>query len=222
MTAMSNKIVVTGFEPWQHGTENPTLDVLDQLEQSNAVPGELATIRLPVDTTKLSAIVEDALERIRPDVWISMGLATGHSVIAVERMAANVRDFPIPDNGGHQPGGDPVFADGPAAYLSTLPVKSITFALRAAGIPAKLSNSPSTYLCNQMMYTVLHLIDRKRMPTKAGFIHVPATPSYVAKQAYPFVEMPSMSVELMTNAVLESLAAIAAATRDTQAPTFNY
>jgi pyroglutamyl-peptidase len=219
---MSNKIVVTGFEPWQHGTENPTLDVLDQLDQSNAVPGELTTIRLPVDTTKLAAIVEDALDRIGPDVWISLGLATGHSVIAVERMAANVRDFPIPDNGGHQPGGDPVFADGPAAYLSTLPVKAITFALRAAGIPAKLSNSPSTYLCNQMMYTVLHLVDRKRMPTKAGFIHVPATPGYVAKQAYPFVEMPSMGVELMTCAVLESLAAIAAGPSDIQAPTFHY
>jgi pyroglutamyl-peptidase len=222
MTAMSTKIVVTGFEPWQHGTENPTLDVLDQLEQSNAVPGALTTIRLPVDTTKLAVIIEEALDRIRPDVWISLGLATGHSVIAVERMAANVRDFPIPDNGGHQPGGDPVFADGPAAYLSTLPVKAITFALRAAGIPAKLSNSPSTYLCNQMMYTVLHLVDRKRMPTKAGFIHVPATPGYVAKQAYPFVEMPSMGVELMTCAVLESLAAIAAAPSDILAPTFNY
>jgi pyroglutamyl-peptidase len=222
MTAMTPKIVVTGFEPWQHGTENPTLNVLDQLEHSNAVPGELTTIRLPVDTTKLAAIVEEALDQVTPDVWISLGLATGHSVIAVERMAANVRDFPIPDNAGHQPGGDPVFAGGPAAYLSTLPVKAMTFALRAAGIPAKLSNSPSTYLCNQMMYTVLHLIERKRMPTKAGFIHVPATPSYVAKQAYPFVEMPSMSVELMTNAVLESLAAIAAATRDVQTPTFNY
>jgi pyroglutamyl-peptidase len=222
MTAMSTKIVVTGFEPWQHGTENPTLDVLDQLEQSNAVPGELTTIRMPVDTTKLAAIVEEALDRVRPDVWISLGLATGHSVIAVERMAANVRDFPIPDNGGHQPGGDPVFADGPDAYLSTLPVKAITFALRAVGIPAKLSNSPSTYLCNQMMYTVLHLVDRKRMPTKAGFIHVPATPGYVAKQVYPFVEMPSMGVELMTDAVLQSLAAVAATTTDIQAPTFNY
>ena len=219
---MTPKIVVTGFEPWQHGTENPTLDVLDQLEESNAVPGELTTIRLPVDTTKLAAIVEEALDRVDPDVWISLGLATGHSVIAVERMAANVRDFPIPDNGGYQPGGDPVFADGPAAYLSTLPVKAITFALRAAGIPAKLSNSPSTYLCNQMMYTVLHLVERKRMPTKAGFIHVPATPSYVAKQAYPFVEMPSMSIELMTLGVLKSLAAIAAAPSDIQAPTFNY
>jgi pyroglutamyl-peptidase len=98
----------------------------------------------------------------------------------------------------------------------------VTFALRAAGIPAKLSNSPSTYLCNQMMYTVLHLVDRKHMSTKAGFIHVPATPSYVAKQAYPFVEMPSMSIELMTLAVLKSLAAITAAPRDIQAPTFNY
>jgi pyrrolidone-carboxylate peptidase len=72
------------------------------------------------------------------------------------------------------------------------------------------------------MYTVLHLVDRKQMPTKAGFIHVPATPSYVAKQAYPFVEMPSMSIELMTLGVLKSLAAIAAAPSDIQAPTFNY
>jgi pyroglutamyl-peptidase len=205
LDAMTCKIVVTGFEPWQHGAENPTLDVLDQLEQSNVVPGELTTIRLPVDTTKLAAIVEETLDRVAPDLWISLGLATGHSVIAVERMAANVRDFPIPDNGGHQPCGDPVFADGPAAYLST-----------------KLSNSPSTYLCNQMMYTVLHLIDRKQMPTKAGFLHVPATPGYVAKQAYPFVEMPSMSVELMTKAVLESLSAIANATSDVRVPTFNY
>ena len=219
---MPPKIVVTGFEPWQHGAENPTLDVLDQLEKSNAIPGQLATIRLPVDTTKLADIVEEALEREAPDLWISLGLAPGHSVIAVERMAANVRDFPIADNGGHQPGGEPVFADGPAAYLSTLPVKAMTFALRAAGIPAKLSNSPSTYLCNQMMYTVLHLIDRKQMRTKAGFIHVPASPGFVAKQAYPFVEMPSMSVELMTMAVLESLSAIAKASSDIQEPTLNY
>ena len=104
---MTPKIVVTGFEPWQHGTENPMLDVLDQLEQSNAIQGELTTIRLPVDTTKLATIVDDALDRVRPDLWISLGLATGHSVIAVERMAANVRDFPIPDNGGHQPGRRP-------------------------------------------------------------------------------------------------------------------
>ena len=100
--------------------------------------------------------------------------------------------------------------------------KAMTFALRAAGIPAKLSNSPSTYLCNQMMYTVLHLIDRKKMLTKAGFIHVPATPSFVAKQEYPFVEMPSMSVELMTKAVLESLTTIANTPSDIETPTFNY
>jgi pyroglutamyl-peptidase len=219
---MTFKLVVTGFEPWEHGAENPTLDVLAQLEQSNEIPGELTTIPLPVDTTKLAAIVDEALDRLAPDLWISLGLAPGHSVIAVERMAANVRDFPIPDNSGHQPVGDPVFADGPAAYLSTLPVKSITLALRAAGVPAKLSNSPSTYLCNQMMYTVLHLVDRKGLPTRAGFIHVPATPGFVAKQRYPFVEMPSMSVDLMTKAVLESVFVTAGTSTDVQTPTLNY
>jgi pyroglutamyl-peptidase len=219
---MTFKFVVTGFEPWEHGAENPTLDVLAQLEKSNDISGELTTIPLPVDTTKLAAIVEETLDDLAPDVWISLGLAPGHSVIAVERMAANVRDFPIPDNDGHQPAGDPVFPDGPAAYLSTLPVKSMTSALRAAGIPAKLSNSPSTYLCNQMMYTVLHLVERRGLSTRAGFIHVPATPGFVAKQRYPFVEMPSMSIELMTKAVLESISVAARASIDTRTPTFNY
>ncbi len=142
--------------------------------------------------------------------------------MAVERIAANVMDFVIPDNVGVQYGGEPVFADGPAAHLATLPVKSIASALRANGIPAKISNSPSTYLCNQMMYTVLHLIAEKGLRTRAGFIHVPAHPSYVAKQSYPFVEMPSMSVDLVTAAVKKAIATTAAVVEDHREPAFNY
>ena len=142
--------------------------------------------------------------------------------IGVERIAGNVLDFPIPDNAGHQPGGEPVFADGPAAYFATLPIKAIAFGLREAGIPAKISNTASTYGCNQMMYTVLHTVVQKGMATRAGFIHVPASPSLAAKQTYPLVEMPSMAVTLMTEAVQTAIGIALEHEADLRAPAFNY
>ncbi len=216
------KIVVTGFEPFGQTTENPTLEVLAQLRAANDVEGDLTTVQMPVDSDKLAALTSAKLDELKPDIWISLGVAPGLSVIAMERIAANVMDFPIPDNVGVQYGGEPVFEGGPAGRLATLPVKTIASELRAAGIPAKVSNSPSTYLCNQMMYTVLHLIDDKKMATRAGFIHVPAHPSFVAKQEYPFVEMPSMSIELMTAAVKKAILVAGSVERDHRQPAFNY
>ena len=216
------RIVITGFEPFAHGTENPTLEVLAQLRSTNDMPGDLTTIQLPVDSDKLAEIVAERLDSLKPDIWISLGVAPGLAVIAVERIAANVMDFPIPDNVGKQYGGEPVFAHGPAAQMATLPVKAIAAALRKSGIPAKVSNSPSTYLCNQMMYTVLQLIAEKGMKTRAGFIHVPAHPALVAQQVYPFVEMPSMSVEMMSDAVKRAVHTTLHTESDTLVPTFNY
>jgi pyroglutamyl-peptidase len=221
MTA-SPKIVVTGFEAFAHGTENPTLDVLAQLRAANDVEGDLTTVALPVDSGRLASLVGAKLDELKPDIWISLGLAAGLAVVAVERIAANVMDFPIPDNVGAQHGGQAVFEAGPAGHMATIPVKSIASALRAAGIPAKISNSPSTYLCNQMMYTVLHLIAEKGLATRAGFIHVPAHPAYVARQSYPHVEMPSMSIDLMTVAVKQAIATTIAVEKDHREPAFNY
>jgi len=219
---MAAKIVVTGFEPWAHGAENPTLDILDQLRAASDIGGDLTTVRLPVDSNRLAGITGEILDKIRPDLWISLGLAPGLSVIAVERIAANVMDFPVADNVGTQHGGRPVFEDGPAAHLATLPVKTIAKQLRESGVPTKVSNSPSTYLCNQMMYTVLHLIEKKGLSTRAGFIHVPAHPGFVARQSYPFVEMPSMSVELMTTAVKSAIRISLTVDHDLHEPAFNY
>ena len=216
------KIVVTGFEAFAHGTENPTLDVLAQLRAANDIEGDLTTVQMPVDSGQLARLTSAKLDELKPDIWISLGVAPGLSVIAVERIAANVMDFPIPDNVGVQHGGGPVFEAGPAGRLATLPVKTIASELRAGGIPAKISNSPSTYLCNQMMYTVLHLIAEKGLATRAGFIHVPAHPSYVARQVYPFVEMPSMSTELMTAAVKKTIRIAVAVDQDHREPAFNY
>jgi pyroglutamyl-peptidase len=215
------RIVVTGFEAFGHASENPTLEVLAQLRAANDVEGDLTTVQMPVDSGRLAALTSAKLDEIKPDIWISLGVAPGLSVVAVERIAANVMDFTIPDNVGVQHDGAPVFEGGPAGRLATLPVKTIASELRAAGIPAKVSNSPGTYLCNQMMYTVLHLIAEKQVATRAGFIHVPAHPSFVAKQQYPFVEMPSMSVELMTAAVKKAIRVAVAFEADHRRPAFN-
>src|SRR5439155_16210940 len=202
---MSARIVVTGFEPWGPNAENPTLEILDLLKAADDVEGDLTLLRLPVDSSKIAGITSKILDEVEPDLWISLGLATGLAVIAVERIAANIMDFAIPDNAGHHHRGEAVFADGPAARMATLPVELIVSRLRESGIPAKVSNSASTYLCNQMMYTLLHLIAKKGMKTRAGFIHVPAHPRLAALQQYPLAEMPSMGVELMAEAVKKAI-----------------
>jgi len=194
-------VIVTGYEPWERASENPTLEILDRLESLNSFDANLVAIRFPVDTTKISAIVGKALDEHLPDVWLSLGLAPGASVIAVERLAANVLDYPIPDNAKNQPRDKPVFAGAPIAYAATIPVNAIAEAIRRRGIPIKISNSAGTYACNQLMYTALHMINAKKLKSRGGFIHVPCTPGYVAKQNDAYREYPSMSLDLMVDAV---------------------
>jgi len=218
----ARKVVITGYEPWKHGTENPTLEILDKLRQVNSAEADLITVRIPVDTTKITALVDATLDEHKPDVWISLGLYPGLSVIAVERLAANVLDYPIPDNADHQPHSKPVFPGCALAYPATLPIKAIAAELRQQGIPVKISNTASTYACNQIMYTSLHLIAEKGLPTRGGFIHVPCTPKHVASLSYPFQEFPSMSVDLMTDAVRTAIAVTLARETDIEAPPPGY
>ena len=196
------RIVVSGFEPFGRASENPTLAVLDRLDATTGFPGRLTTVRLPVEAGRVAAIVGQVLDEARPDIWLGLGLAMGSAVVAVERIAVNVLDFSIPDNAGVRFGGEPILADGPAAYRATLPVQAIVTDLRRNAIPAKLSNSASTYLCNQMMYTVLHLIEARAMAARAGFLHVPAHPALAASQDHAHADMPSMGVDLLTLAAL--------------------
>ncbi len=197
----AKRVVLTGYEPWSHASENPTLELLDRARSRNFAEVELITLRVPVDSGRITPLVDEALDAYRPDIWISLGLYPGSPVIGVERTAANVKDFPVPDNVDAQPIDEPVFADGPFAYRATLPVKAIVRAMTDRSIPARISNTASTYLCNQIMYTTLHLSRQKKLATRAGFIHVPCSPGYVAKASYPEHEFPSMSLDLMADAV---------------------
>ncbi len=220
MTA--KRVVLTGYEPWSHASENPTIDLLECARERNYVDIELVTLPVPVDSTRIAPLVDEALESHRPDIWISLGLYPGSPVVSVERTAANIKDFPVPDNARAQPVDEPVFADGPFAYRSTLPIKAMVAAMHERAIPAKVSNTASTYLCNQIMYTTLHLAQEKALPTRAGFIHVPCTPGYVAGASYPEHEFPSMSLELMAEAVDAAIVTAAGREDDIAEPPRGY
>lgn len=218
----AKKVVVTGYEPWAQVTENPTLDILSHLRGRNFPDIEMVTLEVPVETDRITPLVEETLDEHKPDIWISLGLYPGSSVISVERTAANVLDFPVADNAGSQPYDEPVFADGPAAYAATIPIKAIVKAIRDQGVPAKVSNTASTYLCNQIMYSALHLVERKGLGTRSGFIHVPCTPRYVAQARYPQHEFPSMSLDLMCQAVGTAVETAAERETDIKIPPRGY
>lgn len=220
MTAMT--VVLTGYEAWAHASENPTLELLERAGERNYADINLVMLRVPVESGKITALVDEALDEYRPNIWISLGLYPGLAVIGVERTAANVKDFPVADNVNARPHDEPVFADGPYAYQATLPIKAIVRDLTARAIPAKVSNSASTFLCNQIMYSALHLVRDKKLDTRAGFIHVPCSPRYVAKAAYPEHEFPSMSLDLMSDAIDTAITTSVNCPTDIKAPPKGY
>lgn len=195
------KVIVSGFGPWSEVSDNPTLRVLERLVGRDWRGIELTTLPLPVDTNAIAKIVAGSLGERQPDLWIALGVNPGGTVIEIERIAANIRDFGSPDIAGETIDEEPVIEDGPAAYLSTLPVKRMAATLREAGFPACVSNSAGTFLCNQLMYTVLHLIAVRRMEALAGFVHIPLTTDRAAGLPHPEADPPAMDVETITEAV---------------------
>jgi pyroglutamyl-peptidase len=142
-------------------------------------------------------VVAEAIERHHPAIVLSVGQAGGRSRIGIERVAINVDDARIPDNAGAQPVDEKIAANGPPAYFATLPVKAMAHAVRAAGIPAEVSNSAGTYVCNHVMYGVLHFLAASGNRARAGFIHVP----YSEEQVHDKRDAPSMAIDTMVKGV---------------------
>lgn len=151
--------------------------------------------RLPREA--LVPIFDEAREA-PPAIILSTGVFSGRATVTVERTAVNVQDFQFADSDGHRPAGEPVEAAGPVAYLATVPIKAMTHAMRRRGIPALVSNTASTHGCNSVMYTALHLIAERGLPTRAGFIHLPDTPEHVAQVGS---NGPSMDLRLQATAL---------------------
>ena len=145
------------------------------------------------------------MECYEPEIVICTGLAYARAGISIERVAINTADFPWPDNAGYLALNETIDENGPAAYFSTLPIRSIMKNIRAAGIPAYVSNSAGTYCCNLLMYGTLNYISKHGLSVKAGMMHVPYTPDMVTDKDFT---MPSMSLSNMIQAI--KLAALTA------------
>ena len=184
------KILLTAFTPFDGESINPALEAMKLLPDKI---GNLAVLKLEVPTVfgKSAKLAIEKIEREKPDFVLSIGQAGGRAEITPERIAINIDDAGIPDNEGNQPTDRPIYPDGENAYFSTLPVKAIVEAIKREGIPASISNSAGTYVCNHLMYSVLYSIKKNALPIKAGFIHVP----YIPEQTVNKKDKASLSLE---------------------------
>ena len=183
------KILITAFDPFGGETINPALNAVmrlpDEIDGIHIIKRELPTV-----FGKSVDILYAALEKEKPDAVISVGQAGGRPAITIERIAINIDDAHIPDNEGIQITDTPIIEDGPAAYFTTLPIKAIINDLHQAGIPAAISNTAGTFVCNHVMYSALHYAALNQPELKAGFIHIP----YEPRQTVDKPEKPSMSL----------------------------
>jgi pyroglutamyl-peptidase len=181
------RALVTGFEPFDNDTVNPSSAALVQLPQRIGAL-EVKTQVLPCVFGQALAVLREAVVAAKPDIVLCVGLAGGRAELSLERVAINVDDARIPDNDGNRPIDTPVIADGPPAYFSGLPIKAAVAELRRAGLPAAVSNSAGTFVCNHIFYGVMHLAAEGEF--RAGFLHVP----YLPEQAARHPGAPSMAL----------------------------
>lgn len=165
-------VLVTGFDPFGGEKVNPAYEAVRMLPDRIA-GARVITLEIPTAFTRGPAAVERAIERERPDIVISVGQAGGRSAITVEKVAVNLAEARIPDNDGEQPMGVALREDGDAAYFATIPVEAMVMNVRDHGLPAFVSYTAGTYVCNSVMYHVLYLLDRRFPGVRGGFIHVP-------------------------------------------------
>ena len=168
------KILVTGFDPFDKEKINPAYEAV-KLLPAQIYGADIIKLEIPTVFGRCAEMVEKAIEHHNPDVVICVGQAGGRSCISVEKVAINFAEARIPDNDGNQPLDKAIVPDGPAAYFSTLPVKAMVENVRSYGIPSNLSYSAGTFVCNDVMYRLLHMLSTKYHHIKGGFIHVPYT-----------------------------------------------
>ena len=199
------KLLLTGFTPFAGETINPALEAVKHVKPE--ITGmEIVKLEVPTVFGESVRLVAEAIEREKPDFVLSVGQAGGRAAVTPERVAINVDDAWIPDNAGQQPIDVPIFADGENAYFATLPVKAMAEAIQKAGLPAALSNTAGTFVCNHLMYGVLHHLHQNHKSAKAGFIHVP----YIPEQTADKPGVPSMPLDDIVRALEAAISAIPA------------
>jgi len=196
-------MLLTGFESYGGRSLNPAEQVVKRLTGTEIRGVRISGHTLPVDYSELGPRIGALLEEVRPRAVICLGLWPGTPMLRIERVAVNIADFEIPDNVGHMTRG-PVVEGGAEAYRSTLPIHAIQDRLLEAGIPARLSASAGTFLCNALMYHALRACAAHAPAAPCGFIHLPYVPEQVSTLLLQMREW--AKVELHQRADLASMA----------------
>ncbi|OCA88657.1 pyroglutamyl-peptidase I [Pradoshia sp. D12] len=183
------KVLITGFDAFGGEPVNPAEEAVKMV--NNKIAGaEVIKVIIPTVQNKSVEAIENAIEQHKPDIVISVGQAGGRFDITPERVAINLDDYRIKDNEGNQPIDAVIQPDGQPAYFSNLPVKAMVKHMSENGIPATLSNTAGTFVCNHVMYGILYMIDKKYPNIKGGFIHIPYMTSQVMdKKNTPFMSL---------------------------------
>lgn len=200
------KILITGFDPFGGETVNPAYEAVKLLPDTIA-GAEIIKLEVPTRFHRAGAVMEDAMQRHKPDAVICVGQAGGRAAITPEKVAINLMDGRIPDNAGYQPVDAPIREDGETAYFTSLPVKAMVQRMRDAGIPAAVSYTAGTYVCNYLLYTLLYLIDKKYPNVRGGFIHVPYAMEQVINKP---LGTPSMDLRQIARGLETAVEAVAA------------
>ena len=197
------KILVTGFEPFGGEKVNPALEAVKLLPKE--IHGaEVYWAEIPTVFDQSAEVLEAEIERYQPDVVLCIGQAGGRASLTPERVAINQDDARIPDNQGNQPIDTPIRLDGEAAYFSTLPIKAMVQAINEVGLPATVSNTAGTFVCNHLMYQALYLADKKFPNMRAGFMHIP----YMTEQVVNKPNTASMCLRDIVRGIEAAIGAI--------------
>jgi pyroglutamyl-peptidase len=176
------EVLLTGFDPFDGEDTNPSWDAVQAVVP---VGYRLTTLRLPCAFGDSITVLREALAARRYDLVVCAGQAGGRPGVTPERVAVNLDDARIPDNAGARPIDEPVVPGGPAAYFTTLPVKACVAALQAEGIPASVSHTAGTFVCNHVFYGLMHLAETEYPELRAGFVHVPFSPQQAEGRDLP-------------------------------------
>ncbi|AZK44671.1 pyroglutamyl-peptidase I [Erysipelothrix piscisicarius] len=184
------KVLITGFDPFGGEKMNPAYEAVKLLPDT--IEGaEVLKLEVPTVFNKSVEVLDEAMAKHQPDIVICVGQAGNRFGVTPERVAINQDDARIKDNEGNQPIDETIFEDGKAAYFATLPIKAMVENMKQASIPASVSNTAGTFVCNHLMYGLLYLVDKKYSNVRGGFIHVP----FATQQVMDKPTVPSLTLE---------------------------
>jgi len=187
------KILVTGFDPFGEDTMNPAFEAV-KLLPSKIGDADIVTEEIPTVHGKCGVVLQSAIEKHKPNAVLCIGQAGGRSSISIEKVAVNLAEARIPDNENNQPSDQPIVEGGPTAYFTNLPIKAMVQNVKKHNIPSSISYTAGTFVCNDIMYRLMHMIATEYKDIRGGFIHVPFDTAQVINRADGTPSMPIATI----------------------------